>query len=220
MNPGKASGSFAEAWSVLYQARTLFTILLIISMGANIAVFLAVRFAGVVDPLVGVPIGVVPEKAVGTPSETMPAGKTIDVESLQRANWWASGFRAAMTFTSMLAIVSVIFMAFCALVGVMVLISAGLPGAGAAVSGFFWALAAGVLLLPWIRLIDLPIGLSQFEELLSAYRTSNLAGEQPIIFWVQHLAFPVILILFSIMYLGRTSQAHAQMSAGTASVEG
>lgn len=217
MNTSKATGSFAEAWQLLYRARTLFAILLLLAMVVNIAVLLTVRFTGLVDPLIKKQVFGSCSPVEGPAPTSGPIERT-DTSNIESAHRYVGAFQAVMTLTNGIAIVAVIFMMFCALVGVMTLIAAHLPGAGAMVGGFFWALAAAAFMLPWQRLLAVPVGLLSFDDLLNTYRDACTASSwyPHMTLWVQFVLYPLVLILFTVMYLGRTSQAHAQMSAGSA----
>jgi hypothetical protein len=229
MNTSRAQASFAEAWQAFYRARALFAGVLMIVMAVNIGVFLTVMFGGVIKPPVKqsatapATIGA----GVTVPSTTKPVSMEKDEVSLARSEAWRASFKIVMTLTAFVAIVMVVFMVFCALLGVMVLIAGQLPGTGAVVSAFLWSLLAALLLL-WAPLLShivsnmTIIGLPSFGDLQNGY-TMNLSAyatwSTTVSLWIGFLVYPILIILISIMYLGRTSQAHAQVSAALSARE-
>ena len=230
MSAAKASSSFAEAWKVLYRARTLFAAFLILAMILDVAVFLTVRFSGTLDPLIQfgrltAPMGGFENAPGEGPSPASSA--SVDVSSLSKARQREGQFRSVMFFAAVLAVVGVTFMALCAVLAVMVLVAGNLPGAGAATGSFFYAAGAALwLLLPWGQILgygtSLPVGVPTFTQLLTAYQVTmdpSAGWDAQIGLWVRHVVYPAVIFLLTIAYLLRTSQAQAQMSAGTVAEE-
>jgi len=224
MNTSRAQASFAEAWQAFYRARAFFAVVLMIVMAVNIAVFLTVRFGGVIKPPVK-PTTTAPGWTSLSTTQTSSMEK--NEASFARSEAWRASFKIVMTLTAFVAIVMVVFMVFCALLGVMVLIAGQLPGAGAVVSAFLWSLLAALLLL-WAPLLShivtnmTVIGLPSFDDLQNGYAMSLSAYATPathVSLWIGFLVYPILIILISIMYLGRTSQAHAQVSAALSARE-
>lgn len=209
MIASNASSSFTESWQLLYRARSLFAGLLILAMVLNVAAMLAVSVGHVIDQ---------PQ-----PTVAPTTAATVDPAPAEpnHAPVWAAVIRIVMAVTAVLATVAAIFMLFSALVGLMILIAGGMPGTAPVTSSFFWALLA-VVLLTWAPLLShvvadmTVIGTATFENLETTYKLT--LGEYAtfsthIPLWIGFCAYPIIIILIAVMYLGRTAQANAQITA-------
>ena len=208
--------SFAQAWNVLNQAKLIFAALLILAVVIDVACFFAVRLGKVTRP------GLAPIPATYTalidddaPAATMPAEQAPsadpavgDTES--SSSTWVFLIALAMNLSRILAMVAIAFLLFCAMLMVMVLIAGHLPGAGPAVSAFFWAVFLVVLILPWFSLI--PATLDELENALEPMLTGgDWSWLSEISLWIRFVAYPLIAGLVTVMYLGRLSQANLQI---------
>lgn len=224
MNSSKASGSFAECWRILAQARVVFSVFLIAAMVINLAIFFWVYFKKPLTPLIDAQA----LSIAGAPVPTTMPTQTVDPDALASARNQRRIFKNIMYFTGVLAVMGIVFMLFCALLGLLTLIAGNLPGAGAVTSAFFYALAGALLmLLNWcdilgqsVACLAFPCGVVTFDHLFGAIRdiTTSTGGSvsMSLGLWLRFVVYPVLILLFAVMYLGRTGQAHAQMSAGTA----
>jgi hypothetical protein len=258
----KTQSSFADGWKILYQARTVFAILLIVALVANLAVFFAARFGGMTKPgnlpvmvcPVVCPVGgpmmatapadlpeteeaaePVKEEKTEEAATTAPAAEVAEVKvtvpttrpvgcvmsvpaGLEKAMRWYNTFSNVMKLTAVIALVSVVFLVACGLLGVMMLVAGQLPGAGSLTSAFFWAIGIVVLMLPWSTLLPhvtcLPIGIPSFSEiqlsLSSRVGTSESWLTTAILVfqtWAKFVVIPVLIILLDLMYLKRTKEA-------------
>ncbi len=205
----KTQASFADGWKVFYQLRTVFAVLLILTMAVNIGVFITAKFTRLVLPQEASQ----PAATAAQPA-TAPTAQPSDVTPEMVR--WRMIFRIAMDVTAVVAIVSVAFLVFCALLGVMMIVAGQLPGAGLASAAFFWAVLMVVLLLPWSNLLPqancLPIGVPAFNDM-----RTNLLQSDPsfsvsqIDLWLRYVVYPLVVLLITILYLGRTSQANRQI---------
>jgi len=224
MNSSKSSSSFGQAWQIISQARVVFAILVIAAMIINLAIFFWVYFGTPVDALVDRRAVDVPSYHELTSAPASVEAEPVDLEILRKARTWSTVFTTAMQFSGVLAILGVTFMLFCALLGVMVLIAGNLPGTGAVTSAFFYALGAVLLLcLNWSEMLGevlvFPEGIATFDRLLDSIRLDAMPETRwsfAVSVWIRYVLYPLIAVLITVMYLGRTGQAHAQMSAGTA----
>ena len=228
MSSSKSSSSFGQAWRVLGQARVVFSVFLIAAMVINLAIFMWVYFKKPLAPLIDAQtVSVVVPPAGAESATTQSADADADADARASARRQADIFKNVMYFTGVLGVVGITFMLFCALVGLMVLIAGNLPGAGAVTSAFFYALAGAMLmLLNWgdilgrsVACMAFPCGVVTFDQLFGVMREIGSAGSTlglSLGLWVRFVVYPVLILLFAVMYLGRTGQAHAQMSAGTA----
>jgi hypothetical protein len=272
MDINKTHLGYADGWRIIYQARTVFAVLLLIAVLINLAVFFVAKFSGltksadmpiIVQPflpgfspmcpaIAAKPMSAAPTKSAATPAPAkstpatapaatqqaapvpatpatpktsvnkVPSKAEVTFErpaDLDRALKWYSTFSNVMTLTSIIALVSIIFMVFCALAGMMMIVAGHLPGAGSITSAFFWSIGIVALLLPWTNFIPqatcLPIGIAAFTDIQASLRetcsgagcgmSSDLASI--IQLWVKYVVFPIIIILIDIMYLTRTRQA-------------
>jgi hypothetical protein len=141
-----------------------------------------------------------------------------DVTSAMR---WYNVFENVMNMTAIVTMISVFFMVFCALLGIMMLAAGQLPGADAVAKAFFWAIAIVAFILPWDTILPqvvcLPIGLANFfdiqqslRDLVSGCDVDSKVCHMGMIFqqWVKFVVIPVLVILIDIAYLRRTSQAN------------
>ncbi len=234
MMSGKASGSFIDGWKVFYQARTLFSALLILAMIVNIAIFITVSYSNIIKPILvsersAPACYMCPLTGSGT---TASAPATLPVSALaskyssaqiDKARRWSNVFSSMMLLTAIIGIVSAIFLLFCALVGLMIIISGQLPGAGPICGAFFWAVGIIVLLLPWSNMLPstvlLPLGITGFSSLkasLSVVSVSSGHWAAYIPLWFKFAIYPILIILFTVMYFGRTSQSNLQIMANQA----
>ncbi len=205
----KTQLSFAEGWTVFFQARTVFVVLMIIAMVINLGIFGTARFA---KKLILYP---------QDPTATRPAVQVQpvpDQAATTRSDKWKTAFSGLMTFTTVLAIVSAIFLVFCALVGIMMIIAGQFPGAGMATGAFFWAAGMVALLLPWSAMLPqasgLPVGVPSFGNIsndIFQSRLSNATLWMEILLWLKFALYPVIILLMSLMYYKRTNQANSQL---------
>lgn len=279
MDISKTHLGYADGWRIIYQARTVFAVLLLIAVLINLTVFFVAKFSGltksantpiIVQPvfpgfspmcpaMVTKPTSAAPAKSPATaapakssvtapPTDTQPStapatpatpkpsvnqlsgrsARTAEPPAdLDRALKWYSIFSNVMTLTSIIALVSIIFMVFCALAGMMMIVAGHLPGAGSITSAFFWSIGIVALLLPWTNFIPqatcLPIGIPAFTDIQASLReTCSAAGcglrddlASIIQLWVKYVVFPIIIILIDILYLARTRQAATDISAMT-----
>jgi hypothetical protein len=147
-------------------------------------------------------------------------------EEVNKSLKWYAIFSNVMNLTGIVSLVSILFMVFTALAGIMMIIAGRLPGAGQVTSAFFWSIGIVALLLPWPNFIPqaacLPIGIADFSSLhASLTQLACGGGSCPLAenvasivqVWVRFVLFPVIIFLIDIMYLARTRQAAIQIRA-------
>lgn len=249
MDMNKINLGYAEGWGIIYQARTVFAILLLVALVINLAVFFVAKFSGltqsgdrpiIVQPFLSTlaPCALHEEPAKATSTATAPTTqsaapavpdtvRTGEVPAdLDRAVKWYSVFSNIMDLTAIIALVSIIFMVFCALSGMMMIIAGHMAGAGFITSAFFWSVGIIALLLPWSNFLPhaacLPIGIPNFVDIQAsllqtcsdtACKTQDLAGV--IQLWIRFVVFPIIVILIDLMYIKRFNQAAAQIRSAT-----
>ncbi len=226
----KSTSSFADGWKVFYQARTLFTILLILAMAVNIAIFIVAGYTNLLKPILtpaaNAPLcrlSLLGRSPASAPASMPVAGGMINKyspEQVARAQRWSDAFSSIMTLTAIIALVSAIFLLFCALVGLMMIIAGQLPGAGSICGAFFWAVGIIVLLLPWSNMLSgtvmLPLGIAGFSSLKSSLMTvsgQSVSWFAYVPLWFKFVIYPILIILFAIMYFGRTGQSNLQIMA-------
>ncbi len=233
---GKVSNSFIDGWRVFYQARTIFVALLILVMVVNIAIFIATSYSDIVKPVLVTdsmgpgPAGcyACPLLSLGAKTASAPATLPVSVmpnkqysqTQISKARRWANAFSSVMLLTGVIGVVSAIFLLFCAAIGLMMIISGQLPGAGPVCGAFFWSVGIIVLLLPWSNIfpsgVFLPLGVAGFAQLkasMSAVLLSSGSWVAYIPLWFKFVVYPILIILFAVMYFGRTSQSNLQIMA-------
>jgi len=144
----------------------------------------------------------------------------VSPQAVLRAAKWTSALRLIVNIARILALVSVAFMFFIALLMTMVLVAGQLPGAGMAVAAFFWAVGLIVLILPWSALLPdvagLPVGVPTLGELHRSLGPILTGGDASvfdhILAWVRFVVYPVIIALITVMYVGRLGQANLQIT--------
>jgi len=208
----KSQTSFAEGWKVFYQVRTLFVVLLMVSMAVNIGIFITAKFSKVVIPRT-TRVNVV--EPTTTAAVTQPnAREEINPEMAR----WQKIFRIAMDVTAVVGTGSAIFLVFCALVGLMMIIAGQTPGAGFVAGAFFWAVLMVVVLLPWSSLMPsiccLPVGLPGFNAMQGSMMSCGSAGCQ-VNLWLRFVVYPLLVLLITVLYLVRTNQANKQIFNNT-----
>ncbi len=215
-SPKTLQNSFAQAWNVLNQAKLIFAALLILALVIDMACFLAVRFGKVTrSGLAPIPATYKALTDDDAPAATMPAKQAQSADPAvgddeSSSSTWVSLIALAMNLSRILALVAVGFLLFCAMLMVMVLIAGHMPGAGPAVSAFFWAVFLVVLILPWFSLI--PATLDQLDNALEPMFTGgDWSWISEISVWIRFVAYPLIAVLVTVMYLGRLSQANLQI---------
>jgi len=140
-----------------------------------------------------------------------------------------ASFDSLMFATGLITVASVTFLVFAALSGMMTLIAGHLPGAGGATKAFFWAVLLVVLIMPWDRILSrashLPMGIPSFADLIEAYRAyaqmagPNFLAPPSVDMYLRFALIPILMVLVTIMYLGRTSQANSQVSASLSAMQ-
>ncbi|MFA5864215.1 MAG: hypothetical protein WC975_05950 [Phycisphaerae bacterium] len=208
--------SFTEGWTVFHQARTVFTVLLLVAMVINIVIFILARFTSLAHhPMPSIPVAV---STTTPPLFRSPASAPARVEpGTKSEEKWHTMFSALMMITSVVSIICVIFLVFCALLGVMMIIAGQAPGAGSAAAAFFWGVMMVVLLLPWggifPQIACLPCG-SPFREMQQNIQAGVSASwTTQLVLWVRYFIYPILIILADILYFGRTSQANTQVAS-------
>ncbi len=151
--------------------------------------------------------------------------KPIDSDKLQSAMRWYNVFENVMNMTAIVTLLSVFFLVFCAMIGLMMVLAGQLPGAGALAKAFFWAIAIIAFLFPWDtflpQVVCLPIGLTSFLDIqlsLNEVLTRTDCSSSNICFigtvfqqWVKFVVIPLLVILIDIAYLRRTFQANREI---------
>jgi hypothetical protein len=160
------------------------------------------------------------------PMSCKPIAPTVDSETMAEAQRYQQVFAHVMKFSGMLSILGVTFMVLAGLMGVMVLVAGQQPGAGSATSAFFYAVFAGLLLLvDWSRMLgDIPVfpnGLADANAMMDALRLVKIDAETTprclkLGAWLQQCAYPAIVLLAALMYLGKSAKANSQVNAGMA----
>ncbi len=232
MTNGKAL-SFIDGWKVFYQARTLFSVLLILVMIVNIAIFITVSYSDIIKPVL-VTDATAPAcymcplagqtLATSSAPATLPvsvmSGKKYSSSQIAKAHRWSDAFSSIMLLTSVIGVVCAIFLVFCAIVGLMIIISGQLPGAGPVCGAFFWAVGIIVLLLPWSDMfpssVFLPLGIAGFSQMKSSLSMLSMSSGSWLSYvplWFKFVIYPILIVLFTVMYFGRTSQSNLQIMA-------
>lgn len=168
-----------------------------------------------------------PATDAATIAKTTPTIKpTVDSETMAEARRYEQVFGYAMKFSAVLSILGVTFMLFSGMLGVMVLVAGQQPGAGAATGAFFYAVFAGLLLLVnWAQMLGgisvFPNGLADYYMLTDALRLVKIDAETtPMCLklgaWLQQCAYPALVLLSALMYLGKSAKANSQVAAGMA----
>jgi len=217
----RTENSFFEGWSIVYQMKTIFAVLLIIAMAINLAVFVLTRFQVLVKlppkPVIAAGIGLSTQSAIPTATQRRPA-PGMDVNAETDTNKWEAVFNTLTVLASIVALVSVVFLVLCALLAVMLVVAGGLPGAGALTAAFFWAVALAALILPWCNLIPqmgcMPSILSHFRVILTETASSVYSGSwmDEILLWLRFVVYPLLIVLIGVLYFGRFNQANRSMS--------
>ncbi len=235
MTNSKTITSFTDGWRVLYQARTVFSILLIIVLLVNIGLFItAWRSPNLIRPVVGNACMLAePKNPTSLPSTApavSPASASPELTAQAEVSTkYTTIFSNLLTMTQIVALVSVVFLLFCALLGILMVIAGQLPGAGVLTGAFFWAVGIVALVLPWSNILPqcmyLPLGMPAFNELHSALHLTSVCGEgighaaAQVSMWLKFVVFPVIIILFDVLYIWRTRQADNQIDQAPQMIE-
>ncbi len=216
MNDANVSTSFAESWKVLYKARTVFALFLLVAMAVNILAFLFVNFAKPIDALTGSQANLA---AATQPAESVVTASEADKKSAER---WQSILKTVMFVTGILAVVGAVLMLAAALLGMLAIIAGRLPGAGPITAACFYAVGATLwLLLPWNGIFlgftyYLPAGVPTFAGLGAAYDLALMSGggftSAKLALWVVYALYPAIVCMLTALYIGRTGQTNRQIA--------
>ncbi len=231
----KVNSSFIEGWWVMFRARTVFATLLIIAMLVNVAVFIAVKYGKlsgeVILPLpsagakvdIPAPEGRVPKEKAVQPQPPMPLPPTPPPGNLPVGvdSPWLKICRGAVNIASIVSIISVVFLIFCSLVGLLMIIVARSPGAGAISASLFWAVGIVVLVLPWSGFLPFLVGMPtggvvNFDVLVREAKLNDSLSV--VIEWLRYGVYPLLIVLFTVVYLKRTSQANLDIMTSKSSV--
>lgn len=200
----KINSSFIEGWWILYRARTVFASLIIIAVFTNIFLFIVSKYGRLVSLS-----SEIKSPVVASPTSSAPALPPRSVQEGAAENEWSGVFRAIFNVTSVIVIVSLVFIVLSSLLGILMIIAARAPGAAELTSAFFWSIATVAIVLPWRILLPYIIGfpaiIVDFDRFI--WDIARSGSLDTAIQWLKYVAWPLIVVLFIAAYLRKTSQA-------------
>jgi hypothetical protein len=155
-----AGPEYLDALLSSKRAKNVFSLILLVCVGLQLAGFLAVQFTGLLDPLHATPApSAEPQPAATTQPATQPAttpAATANDEREQavyRAMFWSELLHWLMPATRFLALVTAILLCLTLLMCVKLSLLDRLGGVAGFISAFYWSLILLVVLVPWQQLL-------------------------------------------------------------------
>ncbi len=179
-----AGPEYLDALLSSKRAKNVFSLILLVCVGLQLAGFVAVQFTGLLDPLHATAWERTPPPADAAPTQpttqpsTSPAATTSDEreEAVYRAMFWSELLHWLMPATRFLALVSAILLTLALLMCVKLSLLDRLGGVAGFVSAFYWSLILLVVLVPWQQLLGGTFAtgaLSNFGEMIAQVKKTR-----------------------------------------------
>jgi len=185
---GIGSSDYVEAFASVKAAKNVFWWLIAVAIIVQLAAFVLVDFAGVLDG------------KYATPTATAPATAPAD-----SAQWWFSGLCWILPMSKFIGLVSALLLALTLMFAVKLSLLGRLGGAAGLTSAFFWSLILLAVVTPWQQMFRFSLAcgaLYNLSELIdyakdvkSSWGAESITKLSWILYYARFLLYPLIALI-------------------------
>jgi hypothetical protein len=233
---------YREALGTVRAAKNVFWWLALACLIVQLAAFVLVRFAGLIDhaPQVeqgGLSLAAYPSLAPAmapalapmvapTVGPTLPGAAPAGVPR-EVASLWYTVLSWALPCTKFVAMLAAMLLALTLLVAVQLSLLGRTGGAAGFLSAFFWALVLWACLVPWEQALNTSLASGALfnlghlvrETRLVAWGAQRVSTQAQVLYYARFLAYPGLALCLLLMVHGKYARGQRRMTMGVAPAE-
>ena len=221
------SQQYLDALKTIRAAKNWFWWLVFLAVVIQLGSFAAVRFAGVIDKAAMVQRLQLQSEKADKPADQSEKGEDESLNSTSAEVWYET-LAWVLPTGKFVAMVSGLLLILTMLLAVEVSLVGKTGGAGKFTSAFFWSLLLWAMLIPWqqvgtFRSTFACGALCNLQDLIEntakvAWGTKDVPILTQIFYYARFVAYPILVILISIVVQLRFARGRSQALAGLSPV--